>query len=140
MTPQPVLRSAAGIDLSGRVVRSATVVGSPAAAAETIIASVTVPGDLAFGLGVIVMGYAACTVGTNGTAVTWKLRQTDASGTTLKSSGAKTATAANLVDECIQAVDTSPGSTGQVYVMTLTVTAGSAASTVSAVELIAVAI
>lgn len=140
MSPQPIQVGAAGIDLSGRVKRSSTVVGSPSAASETIVASVTVPGDLAFGLGVVVIGYAAVTVGTSGTALTWRIRQTDTSGTIVKASGAKTATAGNLVDETIVGTDLSPGANGQVYVLTLTVTAGAAASTVSAVEIVALAV
>jgi hypothetical protein len=138
--PQPIQLGAAGIDLSPRIKHSSTVVGSPAGASETIVASVTVPGDLATALGVLVLGYAAVTVGTSGTALTWKLRQTDTSGTTFKTSGAKTATAGNLVDEQIVGLDVSPAATGQVYVLTLTVTAGAAASTVSAVTLVAIAV
>ena len=138
--PTPIQLGAAGLDLSGRVFASRTVVGSPAAAAETIVASVTVSGDLATALGVVVVGYAAVTVGTNGTALTWRIRQTDTSGTIVKSSGAKTATAANLVDELILGTDVGQVAARQVYVLTLTVTAGSAASTVSAVELVAIAV
>lgn len=138
--PNPIQYGGAGLDLSPRFRRTATVVGSPSAAAETIVASVTLPGDLPIMTGVLVMGYAAVTVGTNGVSLTWKLRQTDTSGTTIVTSGAKTATAGNLVDEYIQGVDTSPAATGQVYVLTLTVGSGSAASTVSAVSLVVLAV
>lgn len=137
--PVPARLLGDAVDLSPRVKRSATVTGSPAAAAETIVATSPGIGDLQLGLGVLVIAYAAVTVGTSGTAVTWRLRQTDGSGTVVKSSGAKTATAASLIDELIVGVDTSPGA-NQVYVLTLQVTAGSAASTVSAVEIVAVAI
>lgn len=140
MTPVPTRFLADALDLSPRVKRSATVTGSPAAAAETIVATSPATGELQFGLGVLVIAYAAVTVGTNGTALTWRIRQTDLSGTVIKSSGAKTVTAANLVDELICGVDTAPAVAGQVYVLTLTVTAGSAASTVSAVEIVTVAV
>lgn len=138
--PVPTRLSGDALDLSPRVKRSATVTGSPAAAAETIVATSPAAGDLQLGVGILVMAYAAVTVGTNGTAVTWRIRQTDASGTIIKSSGAKTATAANLIDEYMQGVDTAPAAAGQVYVLTLQVTAGSATSTVSAVEIVTVAI
>lgn len=128
------------LDLTPRVKRSATVTGSPAGASETIVATSPGVGDVAVGLGVLVIAYAAVTVGTSGTAVTWRIRQTDASGTVIKSSGAKTATAGNLIDELIVGVDTSPVLPNQAYVLTLTVTAGAAASTVSAVEIATVAI
>lgn len=138
--PDPTRFDGLGIDLSGRVKRSAAVTASPAAAVETIVATSPSVGAPSFGLGVLVIAYAACTVGANGTAVTWRIRRTDASGTIIKSSGAKSATAANLIDELIAGVDTSPAAQGQVYVLTLTVTAGTTESTVSAVEIVTVAI
>lgn len=138
--PVPTRFLADALDLSPRVKRSATVTGSPAAASETIVATSPATGDLQFGLGVLVVAYAAVTVGGSGTAVTWRIRQTDASGTVVKSSGAKTATAGNLIDELIFGVDVTPAASGQVYVLTLTVTAGAATSTVSAVEIATIAV
>jgi hypothetical protein len=135
----PITAGAKGLDLSGRVVHSATVVASPAAAAETTICTVTIPDDIAIMLGVVLIGYAAFTVGTNGVSANLKLRQTNTSGTTIKASGAVTETAANLDGRSIAGVDTA-GTAGAVYVLTLTVGSGSAASTVSAVSLIALAI
>lgn len=138
--PVPTRILGDAVDLSPRVKRSATVTGSPAAAAETIVATSPAAGDLQLGIGILILAFAAVTVGTNGTALTWRIRQTDASGTIVKSSGAKTAVAANLTDEVIAGFDTAPAASGQVYVLTLTVTAGSAASTVSAVEIVTLAI
>src|SRR5206468_8525950 len=126
--------------LGARVFQSATVVASPAAATETIIASVTLANDLAIGSGVLLLGYAAFTAGTSGTGATLKLRQTDTSGTTVKTSGILPVTAAALYAPGILGFDASPLSNAGVYVMTLTVANGAAASTVSAVTLIAVAI
>lgn len=140
MSPvQPIIENVKGIDLSGRIARSATVVGSPAAAAETAICSVTIPDDVAIALGVLLLGYAAFTVGTNGVSGTLRLRQTDTSGTVVTSSGAVTETAANLDARSIVGFDTA-ATVGGVYVMTLTVASGSAASTVSAARLVALVV
>lgn len=134
--PNPIKSSSDQIDLSKRIFRTATVTGSPAAASETIIATLTLSSaDLIQATGIYLEGWCAFTVGTNGTAATLKLRQTDTSGTTIKTSGATTVTAANLLEMSIKGLDTAGVIPGQVYVLTLTVTAGSAASTVSAVEL-----
>jgi hypothetical protein len=138
----PINETSAGIDLTQRVAVTTAVVGSPAAAAETIIASLTISGDLAVLRSVILRGFAAFTVGTSGTAVTLRIRQTNVSGTVVGTTGALTGgiAAAALVVENVAGVDASPANTGQVYVMTLQVTAGSAASTVSAVEFDAIAV
>ena len=138
--PVPIQIGAAGLDLSGREGDTATVAASPAAAAETVIATFVLPTDVVVEHGVLLFGFAAWTVGTNGTAVTLKIRQTGTSGTTIKSTGAITSTAANLDARAIMGVDSSPALTGQTYVLTATVTGGSAQSTVSAVELIAIVI
>lgn len=138
--PIPIQQGAAALDLSPRIFKSEVVVASPAAAAETIICSVAVQGDLSTALGVVLFGWATYTVGTNGTAVTFKLRQTDASGTVVATSGAETAVAANLASKPIMGIDDGQVLPRQVYVLTMTVTAGSAASTVSAATLLAIAV
>jgi len=138
----PISQQAASIDLQTRVPVSTTVVASPSAATETIIASITLTGDVAVQRSVIVRGFAAFTVGTSGTSVRLRLRQTNVSGTVIGDTGALTGgiTAGNLVVENVAGVDASPSNTGQVYVMTLTVTSGAAPSTVSAVELDAIVV
>jgi len=139
----PIRITSSGVDLSDRFAASTTVVASPAAAAETIIASLTLGANLSTKLGVLLTGWAAYTVGTNGTAVQLKLRQTNVSGTTVAATGALTGSqhgAAILSADDIQGLDTAPVFPGQVYVLTMQVTAGSAASTVSAVFLAAFAI
>lgn len=140
MSPVPLRVDAASVDLSSRVAESKVVVASPAAAAETIIASITLNTDVTRVQGVLLRGFAAFTVGTNGTAANLRIRQTDASGTVIASTGATTGgiAATNLVAETVLGFDAAPASTGQVYVLTLQITAGSAASTVSAVELDAI--
>jgi hypothetical protein len=136
--PQPIRQSALGLDLSPRLFQSSTVVASPALAAETIIASITVTSDPTFTVGAVLLGWAAFTVGTSGTACNMRLRATNVSGTVIAATGATTGgiAAANLVDMNAQGVDAAPPAQQQVYVLTLQVTAGAAASTVSAVSLV----
>jgi hypothetical protein len=133
--PRPINEAADAIDLSPRFVRSAVVVASPALAAETIIAQTAAIGDVAVVTGVLLRGWAAFTVGTTGTAATLRLRQTNAAGTVIATTGAVTGgiAAANLVTLTAEGFDAAATPPGQVYVMTLQVTGGSAASTVSAV-------
>src|SRR5438552_13528634 len=128
---------AVGIDLSPRLFFTTTVVASPAAAAETIIASLTVNQSLAVATGVDLSGWAAYTVGTSGTAVQFRIRQTDVNGTVKGNTGALTGSqhgAAILTADDVEGFDAAPA-VGQEYVLTMQVTAGSAASTVWAVSL-----
>lgn len=132
----PERLDARGVNLASRIVVSNTVAASPSAATETTICTLTIPGNLQVFSGVIIEGQAAWTQGTSGTAYTLKIRQTDTSGTTVYSSGAITAAAGVLVNTGAMGFDASPAA-GQVYVLTLTVTAGAATSTVSAATLTA---
>lgn len=138
--PDPERMSGAGVDLSPRVFKSTAVAASPAAAAETVVCTLTIPSDVQANAGVYLSGYIAFTVGTAGASATVKLRQTGTSGTTIQTSGAVTATAAALVDRAIVGFDTAPVLPNQVYVVTLTVGSANAASTVSAATLVAVVI
>lgn len=134
--PVAISTTAAEIDLSQRAAATTAVVGSPALAAETIIASLTLNTDEQISSGIMLRGFAAFTVGTSGTAVTLRIRRTNVAGTQVATTGALTGgiAAGNLVAETILAFDTGAALTGQVYVLTLQVTGGAAASTVSAVE------
>ena len=136
--PQPIRADSIGFDLSKRFPVTTAVTGSPALAAETIIATLTIPSfaDIAVVSGIQLMGWAAYTVGTSGSAVTLRLRQTNAAGTLITSTGALSKTAASLYADDIGGTDAAPGVV--VYVMTMQVTAGAAVSTVSAVSLSAV--
>lgn len=136
MPAVPIVETSAGIDLSQRVPVSTTVVASPSAATETIIGQVQLTGDVAVQRSVIVRGWAAFTVGASGTAVRLRIRKDNVSGTVIGDTGALTGgvAAGNLVQENVAGTDTAPSNTGQIYCLTLTVTAGAAASTVSAVE------
>jgi hypothetical protein len=115
--PTPFQQSAAVLDLSPRLFKTAAVVASPAAATETIIASLTsaVGGQL-------------------------KIRRTDVSGATVKDSGAVTVVATKLYAPDIVAFDVFQAAPGAVYVLTLTMASGAAESTVSAVSLVALAV
>jgi hypothetical protein len=132
--PTPIRYDSINFDLSKRYPFTTTVGASPALAAETIIGTLTIPSfaDIAVVSGIILNGWAAYTVGTSGTAVTFKIRQTNVSGATIVSTGALTRTAASLAADDINGVDTSPVG---VYVLTMQVTAGGAVSTVSALYL-----
>jgi hypothetical protein len=141
MSELPFIREAAtGIDLSSRVQTTTTVAASPAAGSETVICSLTISSALAVQAGVLLIGWCAYTVGTNGTAVTLKLRQTGTSGTTLASSGATDASAAALAQQSICGFDTGATLPGQVYVLTMTVANGSAESAVSGALLSAIVV
>jgi hypothetical protein len=132
----PERLDARGISLASRMAVSNTVAASPSAATETIICTLTIPSNVQVFQSVILEGQAAWTVGTSGTNSTLKLRQTDTSGTTLYSSGALATAAASLQNQGAMAIDASPAA-GQTYVLTLTITAGAATSTVSAATLTA---
>lgn len=139
--PPPAIRfDGAAVDLSSRLFHSTTVTGSPAAASETIVCTSPALGNVAVQKAVYLVAFVAFTVGTNGVSATLKIRQTDASGSTLVTTGATTVVAANLWEMQAVAIDASPTVPGQVYVATLTIGSGSAASTVSAAALIGLAV
>jgi len=131
----PILITSQAIDLSARFRGTTTVVASPAASSETIIASVTLSDAMQVISNVKLFGWAAFTVGTNGVSAKLNVRKTDVSGTIVGTTGALTVTAANLVAFSCPALDTGATLPGQVYVLTLTIGSGSATSTVSAVNL-----
>ena len=136
--PQPIRDNVLFTDLSARFQSTQTVGASPSAGSETIIATLTLAGfnDVSLVSGIRLEGWAAFTVGTNGVSANLKIRQTNVSGTTIVSTGAVTGgiSATNLVTLDVNGSDATPGV--GVYVLTLTVTGGAAASTVSAVQLL----
>lgn len=127
-------------DFTDRLFTDLTVDASPAAAAETIIATVNVASVPRSEMGVLLLASAAWTVGTNGTGSTLKIRRTDASGSTRYSTGILPTAAGVLANQSIVVFDAIGQAQNQVYVLTLTVTAASAASTVSAVTLAALVV
>lgn len=139
--PAPAIKyDGHAVDLSGRFFNTSSVTASPTAATETIVATLTIGENVALQKAVFLFGSIAFTVGTAGVSANMKIRQTDASGTTLWASGATTVTAANLWEMQGLAVDTGATLPGQVYVITLTVGSANAGSTVSAVQLIGVVV
>lgn len=119
--------------------QTTTIIGSPAAATETIVATTpgfTPPVDTD---SVLLLAQIAFTVGTNGVSMRLRIRQgATAAGTTVGDTGLLTCVAANLVAPLVFAVDT-PGIVNNFqYTLTLTIGSGSAASTVSAVNFFAI--
>lgn len=114
--------------------RSGVVSGSPAGAAETVIAALT-------GMNVlhdsVVDLEATCdvTVGTTGNAATLRIRRgADTSGVLIATFGPFTVVAANRVNLTCNATDAQIGElSGFGYVVTLAVAAATAVSTVNAV-------
>lgn len=142
MPPEPIRYSGAVIDLSPRVAASVTVAASPAAAAETTVATITLGGNVALALGVLLFGFVAFTVGTAGATARLRIRQTNTSGTVVADTGATTGgiAAAALVDMNVGGFDAAATLPGQVYVLTLQVGSATAGSAVSNVQLAALAI
>src|SRR5205085_9915285 len=134
----PIQLDGAEVDLSRRVKHSEAVAGSPADATETIIATFTIADSMPVMAGIQLFGFAAFTVGTSGTACNLRIRQTNAAGTIIAATGAVTAgiAATKLAEMNVAGFDTAAVLPNQVYVLTLTVTNGAAASTVSAVQLL----
>lgn len=115
-----------------------TVVASPAAAAETVIAQLVVGSVADPTTQIDLSGWAAYTVGTTGNAVTLNIRRTGVSGTLVSSTGALTGSqhgAGILSDDDVEGLDTPGEVASLVYVLTMTVGAATAVSTVSAVKL-----
>ena len=133
--PEPIKQSVIFTDLSGRFQSTQTVAASPALAAETIIGTLNIAGfgDTSVVSGIQFDGWAAFTVGTSGVSATLRIRQTNVSGTVVATTGALTVTAASLVQVNVQGFDATPGV--GVYVLTLQIGSGAAASTVSALSL-----
>jgi hypothetical protein len=138
--PQPIKANVIFEDLSARFQSTNVVGASPSGASETVVATLTIANfnDIAALSGIRLRGWAAFTVGTSGTAATLQIKQTGTGGTAVSSSGATTVTAANLLEMSVNGFDAAPGI--GVYVLTLTVANGSAASTVSKTLLEAVII
>ncbi len=137
MPVDPIRSTIRQVDLSDRVAFSSAVVASPAASAETIIASVTLAQGVPIVSGVLLFGWATYTVGTSGVSGRMRIKQTDAAGATKVDTGLLTRTAAQLVDDAVLGFDSAPAD-GQIYKLTLIIGSGAAASTVSAVGLLAI--
>lgn len=137
---EPFRIDGVGLDLSNRFQTYQTVDASPSAGSETVIATLTLAnfGSMQLAKGVLLLGWAAFTVGTSGVSAALKIRQTNVSGSTKANSGATTVSAGNLKEISCWGFDSGAGA--GVYALTLTVGSGAAASTVSALELVAILI
>lgn len=138
--PQPISYDSQRLDLTKRVQVYTTVDASPAAGAETVIATLTLAGfaDTSIQSGILLSGWAAFTVGTSGVSARMRIRQTSVAGTVKADTGALTGgiAAGNLVAQDVEGFDSGAGVA--VYVLTLTIGSGAAASTVSALKLQAI--
>lgn len=140
--PLPIQYDAQRMDLSKRIQVYSTVDASPAAASETVIATLTLNGfaDTAIISGAFLFGWAAYTVGTSGTTVQLRIRRTNVSGAIQANTGAMSGSqhgAGILSADDVNGFDTAPVGT---YVLTMQVANGAAASTVSALILGAILI
>lgn len=135
-----ITQNIAHSDLSRRFVCSTTVVASPADATEVIVASITLPANLTIVSGIILLGFAAFTVGTNGISANLKLHHTNLVGATVAATGPVTEVATHLDDLTVVGFDLVPTLPNQTYVLSLTMGSASAASAVSAVGLVAIAV
>lgn len=140
MSPVPIRQDAASIDLSPRFFSDITVDASPALAAETVIATLTLTGDIALVAGVFLFGWAAYTAGTSGVSGQLRIRRTTVAGSVRADSGAVTNVAAALYCPSIMGFDAGAVLPGQVYVLTLQIASGAAVSTVSAVNFSAIVV
>lgn len=136
MPNTPIQFGAAVIDMSQRMIGSTAIVASPALAAETTICTITIPSAPTVATGIFLTGWCAFIVGTSGTAANLRIRQTGTSGAVVAATGAQVVSATNPIETGCQGIDAAPLAAG-VYVLTLIITAGAAASTVSAVNLVA---
>jgi hypothetical protein len=123
-----------------RTFRSRTVLGSPALAAETAVCQITNiatdgPSQVA-----VLTGFVAITIGTAGTALRLRIRQSAIGGTVVADTGAVTGgiAAGNVVALEVQDFDLPGDVDGFTYILTAQVTAASAGSAVSSANLIAI--
>jgi len=144
--PYGFVQSANTLDLGPRVISSSTIVGSPAAATETLVAQITgIDNQLSVSVGVFLSAVVSFTVGTSGTAIRVRIRQgtTAGAGTVVADSGALTGgvAAGNLLSQDLQGFDTGAsggaGVASTSYHVSLQVTAGAATSTVSQANIVA---
>ena len=132
------------VDSGDRIQFSNTVSASPTGSAETVVASTPAfPANVPFSKGVQVSCELAYTIGTSGVSCQVRIRTgvTAGAGTVLYDSGAQTGghnTATQLVSDSAAYFHTTPVA-GQQYCVTLTIASGAATSTVTKVNITAIA-
>lgn len=135
--PDPIERNVGSEDLTDRFIESHSITASPTAATITVITTLTwnPQSNPTVVYGAYLSAECALTVGTNGVSILGQIRRGTSTGTVIASTGAITATAANLDSVSTQGVDQVAFSPGQAWVFCLTIASGSATSTVSSVAL-----
>lgn len=140
--PQPIRQTAVGLDLSPRIQVVNTSPANLSSATEGVILTLTIAGfgDLSVVSGILVTGFVALTLAGSSTAIRFRIRQTNSSGTAVADTGACTAGVAGaaLIAQDVEGFDSGAGV--GVYVLTGQTTAGSGTSTVSAASLRAIVI
>ena len=133
----PIRLNAGSVDFTDRFIENHTVSASPAGASITTVATLTwsPATNPAVTYGAFLSCAMALTVGTNGVSALLQIRRGSSAGTVIASTGAVTATAANLINLSTQGVDQVAFTPGQAWVACLTIASGSATSTVSNVAL-----
>jgi len=140
MPATPIRLDGGEVDLSSRIQQVSSSPASPSGSSETVVLTLTLAANVAVISGVLLFGFAAFTVGTSGASAQLRIKRTNTSGTAVGDTGATTGgiAAAALVDMNVSGFDSAPAIPGQVYVLTLTIGSGAAASTVSAASLVAI--
>jgi len=90
--PYGFTASSQKLDMLPRFYTSSTIVGSPALAAETLVAQITgIDGQLSVSVGVFLSAALSFTVGTSGTAIRVRIRQgtTAGAGTVIADTGGR---------------------------------------------------
>jgi hypothetical protein len=127
------------MDLSPRVFATATFIGSPANPTEAVVARVTVSGDIALVVGVVLAVFLSIRVGASGTSVRMRLRQTGLGGAVIADTGAIPETAGTIVTRAALGLDQA-AVLPQVYALTSETAGAVATSTVQEVALVALAV
>src|SRR5205085_1144276 len=83
MSPKAIQMASQMVDFADRFAFSQTVAASPTAATQTTVCTLTAPADLRADAKILLVAFLSFTVGTNGVTATFKIRQTDTSGTTV---------------------------------------------------------
>jgi len=133
--PYPISLDSHSVDFGSRFLTSTTVVASPAAASETIIAQLSITDDIYIAKGIWLEGFCSITIGTSGATLRLRLRQTNVSGAVVADTQALTVTAAQIYAPSINGIDAAAVLPNQTYVLTAQVGSGAATSTVASVLL-----
>lgn len=139
MTLIPVQIGGQFVDLSQRIICANASVTAATGGAETVVATVTIPQNLSYNSGVVVRGYLNFTGGTGATSAITQIRQSNVTGSSVVASPNLAATAAASYERSLLGFDTGPAN-GQVYVLTLSITGGTASAPVGAATLVAEAL